>query len=92
MNRSFHTVDAREHVVYSAHEVEQLYGIHKNTLSKWIKDGLRPSPCGMPHVFRGSELLRFNKARHAASKIRMKRGEVFCLSCKSPVRAMAENG
>ncbi|WP_417249810.1 tyrosine-type recombinase/integrase [Celeribacter sp.] len=86
MQRAFHTTRVRENKVYASSEVRQLYNIHPNTLSNWIKDGLRPSPCGTPHVFRGSELLRFHKERHAASRQPLRPGEMLCLVCKSRVR------
>ena len=59
MSRSYRSVRPRANWVYSVEQVLDAYGICRNTLSNWIKGGLRPLDEERPQLFRGAELKTF---------------------------------
>ena len=61
----------------------RLYSVSRNTISNWIRGGLKPSACGTPQLFHGAELGRFHIARRARRKLRS--GEFKCFVCKGAV-------
>ncbi|RYG90992.1 hypothetical protein EU803_13490 [Loktanella sp. IMCC34160] len=87
MSRAYRGVRPKQNRVYSVDDVLKLYGICRNTLSNWVRDGLRPSPGSGPgpQLFRGSELARFHLERKARSKTSLRHGEFKCLHCKAVV-------
>ncbi|MGE3770600.1 MAG: integrase arm-type DNA-binding domain-containing protein [Bdellovibrionales bacterium] len=72
---------------YSAQEVAEVYGLHKNVVLRWFKEGLRPLDDGRrPLLVRGDELARFLKARQGARKTKCQPDEFFCFKCRAPRR------
>ncbi|PLX87902.1 MAG: DNA-binding protein [Desulfuromonas sp.] len=80
----------KTHRNYSVEEIARLFGIHKNTVHNWIKDGLSPIDNKRPLLILGSHLAEFIKTRREKSKSPCQPGELYCLRCRAP-RTVAEN-
>ena len=74
----------RQSQTYSRHEISKKLGIHKNTITHWVKVGLAPLDNRKPELFHGSELKRFIKARRQKRKNICADNEMFCLKCRMP--------
>jgi hypothetical protein len=74
------------HRSYTVEEISSLFGIHKNTVRTWIKQGLQPIDRRRPMLVYGRVLIRFLHNRHARSKRPCPPGHMYCLKCRSPKR------
>lgn len=75
---------------YSFEEMAAVFGIHKNTVSKWVKNGL---PClkeKRPFLILGVDARSYLKEQRNSKKQKCKPNEFFCVRCKKPVTP-AEN-
>jgi hypothetical protein len=75
---------AKIHRSYSVEEVSRLFGIHKNTVRNWLRQGLSPIDGERPTVVRGVELRRFLTARRTSARQTCGPGRIFCLPCRAP--------
>jgi len=75
---------AKIHRSYSVEEVSRLFGIHKNTVRNWLRQGLSPIDGKRPTVIRGVELRRFLTARRTSARQTCGPGRIFCLPCRAP--------
>ena len=81
------------HRSYTVEEIAKLFGIHKNTVRRWIKDGLTTIDDKRPMLILGHVLVKFLQVRRVKSKQPCKSGELYCVRCrcpKSPAGDMAE--
>ena len=85
MSRSYKRVRPRKHFVYSVDDLMKLYAVTRNTVSNWVKEGLRPSDGSVPYVFGGEEVQRFHDARQLTSSAPLRKGEFKCLGCRGRV-------
>ncbi len=85
MSRSYAKVRPKAHRVYSVSEVMVLFNICRNTVSNWVRSGLRPSEGTGPQIFRGAELKRFREERKSRNSWQLRVGEFNCLGCSSTV-------
>lgn len=77
---------AKIHRSYSVEEVATLYGVHRNTVRAWLKQGLEPIDQQRPLLIQGSCLAAFLKARRTRNKRPCKLGEIYCVRCREPRR------
>jgi hypothetical protein len=75
---------AKIHRNYSVEEVSRLYGVHKNTVRSWLKQGLIAIDDRRPIVIPGRELGRFLTERRHRNKQTCGPGRLFCLPCRAP--------
>ena len=83
---SYNPNKTKIHRSYTFEEVANLYGVHKNTVSRWIKDGL---PClkeRRPYLILGTDLKSFLQNRYKARKHKCGIDEMFCVSCRKPAK------
>jgi len=73
---------ARKNLLYSSDQVIELYKICPNTLSNWVKAGLRPICTNPKRLFKGEDLNAFHKSRRAEAKVKLGQFEVYCVACK----------
>lgn len=81
------------HRSYTVEDIANLYGMHKNTVRKWIKDGLATIDDKRPMLVLGLDLVAYIKKRRSKNKQACKPGELYCVRCrvpKSPAGEMAE--
>lgn len=85
MSRSYKNVRPKKDWVYTTEGLAGLYGVSPNTVSNWVKDGLRRSDNGVPYMFNGVEVKRFHEDRRAESNVKLRLGQFKCFSCKGRV-------
>lgn len=78
------------HRSYTVADICELYGLHKNTVLQWLKNGLQTIDDHKPAMIQGLVLKSYLKKRSQVSKKKCKVNEVFCMRCKTPV-VPAEN-
>lgn len=81
------------HRNYTVEEIAELFAIHKNTVRRWVKDGLATTDDKRPMLILGHVLVTFLQARRVKNKQTCKPGELYCVRCrapKSPAGDMAE--
>jgi Helix-turn-helix domain len=72
------------HRNYSVEDAARCVGAHKNTVRRWIKDGL-PTIGGRGQILMlGSELRTFLESRCKRAKRPCPPGFMFCLKCREP--------
>jgi hypothetical protein len=74
------------HRSYTVEEIATLFGVHKNTVRNWVKNGLATVDDKRPMLILGFVLLNFLKDRRTKNKQKCKPGELYCVRCRSPKR------
>lgn len=69
---------------YLVEEIASLFGIHRNTVRQWIKQGLPTSDQKRPFLILGRELTAFVQARRRKNKHTCQPGEIYCVRCRAP--------
>jgi Helix-turn-helix domain len=69
---------------YSVEEVARLFGLHKNTVRNWLKQGLPTVDDRRPMLILGRELSRFVHERRQKSKQSCGPGRIYCIACRAP--------
>ena len=72
------------HRSYTVEEIAVLFAIHKNTVRRWVKDGLATSDDKRPMLILGTDLVAFLQARRTKNKRPCKPGEIYCVRCRAP--------
>lgn len=75
---------AKIHRNYSVEEIARLFGIHKNTVRSWLKQGLQAIDSQRPTLVVGRELSRFLYEWRKTTKQSCGPGRIFCIACRSP--------
>jgi hypothetical protein len=74
-------------VSYSPYEIAILFGLHKNAVLRWKKDGLQTIDGRKPYLIRGNILKAFLDERQKNRKQKCAADEFFCVRCRAPCRA-----
>ena len=74
----------KTHRSYTVEEVAGLFGIHKNTVRNWVKNGLASIDSKRPTLIQGSILAEFLQKRRTKNKQTCKPGELYCVRCRVP--------
>jgi hypothetical protein len=69
---------------YSVEQIALLFGTHKNTIRKWLKEGLAAIDDQRPTLVLGHELSRFLIERRQNAKQSCGPGRIFCVACRAP--------
>ena len=72
------------HRSYTVEEIAKLFSGHKNTVRRWIKDGLTCIDDKRPMLVLGQVLVEFLQTRRAKNRRICKQGELYCVRCRSP--------
>lgn len=73
---------------YSYEELAAVYGVHKNTVATWVKNGL---PClkeMRPYLILGADAKQYLQAQRQTKKQVCNPDELFCMRCKTPTRTI----
>ena len=84
---------AKIHRNYTVEEIATLFGIHRQTVRRWIKGGLPTIDDRRPMLILGSDLVIFLGNRRQKKKQKCKPGEIYCVRFrlpKSPAGGMAD--
>lgn len=76
---------AKIHRSYTVPEVARLYGIHRNTVFNWIKEGLQVCDDRRPILILGRHLFEFLKAKRNKHRHTCAPGQIYCVRCRVPV-------
>ena len=71
---------------YTARELADRLGVHKNTIRHWQRAGLAPIDCQRPYLFHGEAVRAFIALRNAERKRPCPSGTIYCFSCREPRR------
>lgn len=69
---------------YTAGELAFRFGVHKNTVRHWQRDGLLPIDSGRPLLFQGATLREFLRARNTGRRQPCGPGRFYCFRCREP--------
>jgi hypothetical protein len=69
---------------YDSADIAKLFGIHRNTVRHWLKDGLKAIDDRRPIVVHGTVLKSFMTERQQARRQKCQPGEFFCFRCRAP--------
>jgi hypothetical protein len=72
------------HRSYTVEEIADLFGIHKNTVRRWVNEGLTTTDDKRPMLILGHVLVAFLQARRTKNKQTCKPGELYCVRCRAP--------
>ena len=75
---------------YTFEEMAAVFGVHKNTVSAWVNNGL---PClkeMRPFLILGADARVYLSEQRVSKKQKCRPDEFFCMRCKSPSKP-AEN-
>lgn len=72
------------HRSYTVEEVAKLFGVHKNTVRTWLKNGLATIDGKRPTLIHGQVLYTFLQAKRVKHKRPCKTGEMYCVRCRAP--------
>ncbi len=75
---------AKIHRSYTVEEVALLYGIHRNTVRAWLKQGLPVCDDKRPLLILGIDLADFLARKRRKNKQPCQPGEIYCVRCRSP--------
>jgi hypothetical protein len=74
----------KQHRSYSVPELAACFGVHKNTVRHWQREGLEPLDGGHPILFQGAIVQAFLSARNASRKRPCLPGTLYCFRCREP--------
>jgi RNase P subunit RPR2 len=75
---------AKIHRTYDVAETARLCGVGRNTVRKWIKEGLPVCDDRRPVIVLGSDLRAFLQAKRTRNKCPCGPGRIYCVRCRSP--------
>ena len=75
---------------YTVDEIARVYEVHKNTVRRWIKNGLLTCDNRRPTLVLGKDLRAYLEQKRTKNKRPLKPGEIYCVRCRD-ARNPAEN-
>lgn len=72
------------HTLYTAHELSERLGVHKNTIRHWQRNGLKPIDGQRPYLFKGAAVRAFLVGQHKVRKRPCPVGTLYCFKCREP--------
>jgi len=83
----------KKHRSYTVGEIAEKLKVHRQTVRRWVKEGLSPIDSQKPMLIQGEHAADFLKARKEKNRKRCKPNELYCVKCripKVPAESMAE--
>ena len=77
------------HRNYTARELADRLGVHKNTVRHWQRNGLAPIDGRRPHLFKGVAVRAFLTGRYAKRRRPCPAGTFYCFKCREPRQPVA---
>ena len=79
---------AKIHRGYLVSEVAEVFGVHKNTVRAWLRDGLPVCDDQHPMLILGRDLKAYLQSKQRQRKRPCKVDEMYCLKCRAPKTPM----
>lgn len=76
----------KQGATYEVSEVAKLLGIHRNTVRRWLKEGLEAIDDRRPLLIHGATLKAFLTKRREKHRQTCRPGEFYCFRCRAPRR------
>jgi hypothetical protein len=70
--------------LYDPREIAKLFGIHRNTVRHWFREGLEPIDHRRPVLVHGSRLKAFLARRQEGRRQKCALGQFYCFRCRAP--------
>jgi excisionase family DNA binding protein len=83
-HRRFNPRIAKSHRTYTVEEVAGTFGVHKNTVRRWVAEGLPVIDARRPMLIHGHDLAAFIAERQQKLKSCCGLGQIYCLACRAP--------
>jgi hypothetical protein len=83
-SRTYNPRRARAGLSYTVQDVAEIYGLHKNSVLQWIKDGLPIIDQRKPYLIHGGDLAEYLRMKRSGRKRSCKPNEFFCFKCRAP--------
>jgi excisionase family DNA binding protein len=77
---------AKIHRSYTIAEAAVLFGVHRNTVRNWIRNGLETVRLGRQVLILGDVLRAHLAKRRSERRIKCPPGAMYCLKCRNPQR------
>lgn len=71
---------------YTARELADRLGVHKNTIGQWLRNGLDPIDRQRPYLFHGATVRSFLTSRNVKRKRPCPTGTLYCFRCRESRR------
>lgn len=81
---------AKIHRSYTIEETANLFGVHKNTVGSWVKQGLIVCGKKRPILITGRDLRVFLEAKKVKNKRPCKPDEIYCMRCRAPKKTVVD--
>lgn len=75
---------AKIHLTYDVAETARLCGVGRNTVRKWIKEGLPVCDDRRPLIVLGSDLRAYLQVKRTRNKCPCGPGRIYCVRCRGP--------
>lgn len=86
--RSFNPRLVKTNRSYQVGDIANLFGVHKNSVRAWIKQGLSTIDEFKPYLIRGDRLRQFLEARRRKNKCKCSIDEIYCVRCRAPKKPL----
>lgn len=84
VKRRLNVSRVKPYYTYSIQEVCELFNVHKNTVYRWVKEGLKPLDNQKPLLLFGTHLKEFLQTRQDNKRQKCTPLEMFCVKCQKP--------
>jgi hypothetical protein len=81
----------RKHRIYTTDETARVLGVCKESVRRWMAQGLPVIRDAKPYLIRGADLIAFLRKRRTP-KVRCGMGEAYCVACRKASRPMPGSG
>jgi hypothetical protein len=89
VKRKYNLRKLNRHKSYDSSQLQELLGVHKQTIKTWKKEGLKPIDGGCsPYLYSGSVLIDFLAKRTNSQKLKLHDDEMYCLKCNKAVKPL----
>jgi Helix-turn-helix domain len=84
MGRRINPRRVKIHRTYTIEEAARLFEAHKNTIRRWLKEGLLAIDANRPTLIHGRDLAAFLDTRRRQSRQACGPGRIYCVKCRGP--------
>jgi len=92
MKKKYNIRKIRSKRSYSTQDIADTLGVHIQTVRDWKRDGLKPLQNSISqYLFMGDDIKDYLRNKCQKFRIKLKKGEFYCLSCRKAVTPKSFN-